>query len=184
MRIANPYTLDLEQVHELNRLFLSFLQRQARNAQFCFGLPTPAIELLAGATNEVLERAAELPRALFRLNLAEPAARDRLVAGDSTEARALLSLQLTILLTVSGISRQSPYRARAFFGVTSRDLQRLRALQLSEIPALAVTSELVACSFDDVEWLWRELLAPDDSPSHRQHLELVALQPVVHRASA
>lgn len=173
-------TPDLDQVHELNRLFLTFLQAQARSARFCFGLPADAVELLRVASVEVLDRAARLPRALFRFDLSEPSACDRLPTAESHEARALQSLQLTILLTVWNISRRSPYRARAFFGLTARAVQRLRALSLSQLPGIAVTAELVACDFDDAEWLWRQLLTARD-PTDHERLMLVALQPAVRR---
>ncbi len=170
---------DLEQVQELNRLFLMFLQARARNAQFCFGLPESIVDLLRCANSMTLDRAAQLPRALFRLELNEPATGDRLPLAESRDALALESLQLTILLTVWNVGRRSPYRARALFGLPTRLLNRLRGLSLSELPNIAVTAELVACSFDDADWLWQRLLTTID-PLEHERLKLVALQPMTN----
>lgn len=180
---VSPPTPDLDHVHELNRLFLSFLQAEARSGRFCLGLPDAAAELLRAASAATLDRAALLPRVLFRLNVRAPSTDDRAPALGSVSARAAHSLKLTILLTVWNVSRDSPYRARAFFGLTSREVQRLRTLSLSELPALAIGADLVVCDFDDAGWLWQQLLAGDD-PTRYEHLKLVALQPVTDRSLA
>jgi hypothetical protein len=174
-------TLDLDDVHALNRLFLSFLQTELRNGRICLGLPQAAAELLRAASAATLDRAAVLPRALFRLDLRTPLGDDRLSTRASPQARMAHSLQLTILLTVWNVSRQSPYRARAFFGLSSREVQRMRALSLSELPTLGLAADLVVCGFEDAGWLWRQLLAPED-PTSYTHLKLVALQPATRRS--
>jgi hypothetical protein len=175
MHISNATaTPDLDHVRELNRLFLSFLRTEARNGRFCLGLPEAAMPLLREATDATLDRAALLPRALFRLRIRTPSASERLPTPVSARARAEQSLQLTILLTIWHVSRESAYRARAFFGLTSREVQELRAWSLSELPQRALGGEMIACSFDDVGWLWRQLLSAEAT---HEHLKLVALQP-------
>jgi hypothetical protein len=179
MRISSrTATPDLDHVCELNRLFLSFLRTEARNGRFCLGLPDAVTTLLRAASDDVLDRAAQLPRALFRLRVRTPGAGDRLQAPVSPRVRVAHALQLTILLTIWNVSRQSAYRARTFFGLTSREVQRLRTWSLSELPDLALGAELVACNFDDAGWLWRQLLSADEGVPH-EHLKLVALQPAM-----
>ena len=173
---ANSPTPDLDQLRELNRLFLTYLRAHGHKFEFSLGFPEHAVQSLRAASDETLERAAELPQALFRIELGKPAMSDRWLPGETPAARALQSLQLTILLTVWSVSRLSPYRARALFGLTSRTLQQLRSFALSELPDLAATSRLVACNFVDADWLWCELFEARD-PANRRYLGLVALQP-------
>lgn len=169
---------DLEQVYELNRLFLFFLRDQARHARSCLGLPRACLPRIAAATSADIDAVAELPRALFLLELRDAATAEAWAPGHTAEARAIQSLQLTILLTLWHISRRSAFRARSFFGLSSETIRRLRGLALSELPAIAAGSRLVACGFSDSAWFWSELLAAADM-TQRERLRLIALQPTL-----
>jgi len=176
-------TEELEQVHELNRLFLVFLRDQARHARSCLGLPRACLPRMAAATAADIDAVAELPRALFLLELGDAATAEALTPGHTAETRALQSLQLTILLTLWHISRRSAFRARSFFGLSSDTIRRLRSFALSELPAIAAGSRLVACGFSDSAWFWSELLAARDV-TQRERLRLIALQPTLDATTA
>jgi hypothetical protein len=173
---SRPSLDQLEQVHELNRLFLAFLQSSARDDLDCLGLPPQARGPLRGANTAVLDSVAEFPRALFRLTFDE---RLPLAAIDPLRSRndgARYAIALMILQSARTLSRQSTYHARLLMGLESRAIQRLRGLQLKELPGLAYAPHLVLCAFPEREWLWSELLT-ETRPEGRQRLALIALQP-------
>jgi hypothetical protein len=175
-----PPSLDqLQQVHELNRLFLTYLQTRVRADAECLGLPELARPMLRRASADLLAAAAEFPRALFDLKLDEraPLPRDPLRSRDDAARHALC---LTILLCAWTLSRQSVYQARLLLGLEPRTIQRLRAMQLSDLQQIAHGRELVRCAFVGRDWLWSELLA-DPRPEMRQQLALIALQPGLPR---
>ena len=131
---SRPSLDQLEQVHELNRLFLAFLQSSARDDLDCLGLPPQARGALRGANTAILDSVAEFPRALFRLTLDE---RLPLAAIDPLRSRndgARYAIALMILQSARTLSRQSTYHARLLMGLESRAIQRLRGLQLKELP--------------------------------------------------
>jgi len=170
----------LQQVHELNRLFLTYLQARVRDERDCLGLPDSARPILRKTSPEALAIIAEFPRALFDLVLDErtaPQVHDPLPSRDDAARHALC---LTILLCAWSLSRQSPYHARLLLGLEPRAIQLLRAMQLSELQQLAHVRHLVLCAFAGRDWLWTELLT-DARPEARQQLALIALQPGLGR---
>jgi hypothetical protein len=176
MPVNNEDRDGLEQVYELNRLFLHFLRSQAMSGEDCLGLPRVAIESLQSMPQEQLDDVAEFPRALFTLSLGPAATQDRVLPTDTTALRARHAVQLTILLSVWNCCRNRSYRARAFFGLSLEAVRRLRMTPLSELPEIAVNTDLVACAFADSGWLWERLLTATNEQS-REQLKLVALQP-------
>ncbi len=167
---------DLDQVVELNRLFLRLLRARTETPRACFGLDTSTVRRLKRAPAEVVNELAELPRALFSLNL-DPARPPTVM--DPGEARldsATRSMQLTVLLTAWNLSRRSAYSARLFLGLTEEQVAMLKVLPLSDLPPLAAADGLVSCAFEQTAWLWRELLSASRA-EHRRQLLLVALQP-------
>jgi len=170
----------LQQVHELNRLFLMYLQTRVRDDRDCLGLPDGARPILRKTSSEVLAVIAEFPRALFDLKLDDhvaPKVRDPLPSHDDAARHALC---LTILLCAWSLSRQSAYQARLLLGLEPRAIQRLRAMQLTDLQQLAYVPQLVLCAFAGRDWLWNELLT-DPRPEARQQLALIALQPGLAR---
>jgi hypothetical protein len=169
----------LQQVHELNRLFLTHVQMRARGDVDCCGLPDVARLPLRRAGPESIATIAVFPRALFELKLDErsSAVRDPLHSRDDSARHAL---GLTILLCAWTLSRQSTYQARLLLGLESRTIQRLRAMQLTDLQLLAHVPELVRCAFRGRDWIWSELLT-ETRPEARQQLALIALQPGVGR---
>jgi len=170
----------LRQVHELNRLFLTYLQARVRDDRDCLGLPGGARPILRKTSPEALAVIAEFPRALFDLSLDDrtvPQMRDPLPSRDDAARHALC---LTILLCAWTLSRQSAYHAHLLLALEPRTVQRLRAMQLGDLQRLAHVQDLVCCAFADREWLWTELLT-DARPEARQQLALIALQPGLAR---
>lgn len=181
MSPSRPRLDQLEQLRELNRLFLEFLQTAARERVDCLGLPETARPALLAASGTQLELAAAFPRALFRLSIDEalPAAPPWNPAVDAVRApleAARHALRLTILLCAWTLCRQSIYHARLLLGLESRAMQRLRALQLKDLQDLVHAPGAVLCAFADRPRLWSELLT-ETRPEARQQLALIALQP-------
>lgn len=169
----------LAQVHELNRLFLGSLKsRDARGLEHV-RFPQSAARALKAAPDAQIESLAEFPRALFRLRIAEEAIVAPRRPDVDADARSIL--ELTILFSAWSTCRDSAYEARLFFGLATRDVRRLRAAPLSELPCMASTSVRLECAFADSAWLWRELLT-ENRPEARRQLVLVALQPSVEAA--
>ena len=170
----------LEQVHELNRLFLAFLRSSARDGLDCLGLPERAKNVLLAAKQESLDVAAEFPRALFRLAFEEQPPVTVADPVRTAHDSGRYSLSLTILLCAWTLSRQSVYQARLLLGLESRAMQQLRAMPLGAIQNLEGAPRLVGCAFQDRPWLWPQLLA-ETRPEGRQYLALIALQPGIDR---
>ena len=165
----------LEQVHELNRLFLTFLQCCVRDKVDCLGLPNGARPALCSASGVLLEAVAEFPRALFQISLDDRGAADvRDLKSRVQSARQ--SMNLTILLCAWTFSRQSVYQARFLLGLEAHAIQQLRTLQLTDLQRFALAPQLVLCAFPHREWLWIELLT-ETRPEARRQLALIALQP-------
>lgn len=176
-----PPSLDqLQIIHELNRLFLTYLQMRARANAECLGLPELARPILRRTSSDRLAAVAEFPRALFDLKLEEcvtPQVRDPLRSRDDAARHALC---LTIVHCAWTLSRQSVYQARLLLALEPRTIQRLRAMQLGDLQHVAHGRELVRCAFAGRDWLWSELLT-DPRPEVRQQLALIALQPGLPR---
>ncbi|NIW24364.1 MAG: hypothetical protein GWN29_07235 [Gammaproteobacteria bacterium] len=168
----------LEELRELNRLFLAYAQRRARQGRPCMGLPPRVARQLVGAQPETLERLAELPAALFRLDLERSQRmRDR-APPEQTMDRMRLSLALTILNSAWHMARERGFEARMFLNLSKTSLRRLRTTPLSGIPELAYTPDLLRCAFAECRLTWLALFKQDEPEAERM-LTLIALQPKV-----
>ncbi len=166
----------LEEIRELNRLFLAYAQARARQGRPCMGLPRRAARRLAEAEAETLARLAELPAALFRLDLERtPGARDRL-APERHIDRMRLSLALTILNSAWHMARERGFEARMFLHLSTTSLRRLRVTPLSSIPDLASAPDLLRCAFAEGRLTWPALFNGNEPEAVRM-LTLIALQP-------
>ena len=175
-----PGADQLEHVQELNRLFLTVLQSCVQNKLDCLGLPSGARSALRSASGALLDSVADFPRALFQICLDDHEAADGHTAPTTRIETIRQSMNLTILLCAWTFSRQSVYQARFLLGLESRGIQRLRALQLTDLQRLALTPQLVICAFAHREWLWTELLT-ETRPETRRQLALIALQPGIEQ---
>ena len=170
----------LEPIHELNRLFLGFLQSRARVDRDCLGLPSSAQAPLRAADTVSLDDAARFPRALFQLSC------DRVVDAGLDSAIAAErdaryhDVVLPILWAARQTSRQSPYRAQFLLGLDVAQIELLGSLAASDLARLAANLDILRCAFAAQEWVWRSLLT-DRRPESRRQLVLVALQPGLDR---
>ena len=167
---------DLDEIRELNRLFIEFLRTCYRRGGECLDLDRSTARLLGEATADCLQTLADLPRALFELRLSDP---PLLNVGDPRSDVAQPSwqaLQLTILHSAWHMSRRNPYAARLFLGLEEGELRFLRTTALCELPRLSTVTGLVACAFPRSAWLWSRLLT-ETRPESRRQLLLIALQP-------
>ena len=175
-----PTQDQFEQLAELNRLFLTYLQGSTTAALDEAGFPPPARRLLLAAPRERLDFVSSFPRALFELDLtAEAGSVPRDPRSGRTEG-ARQAMNVMIVHCAWTLSRQSVYQARLLLGLESRVIQQLRALPLGGLHALATAPRIVRCAFGSREWLWQELLSADHAEV-RQRLALVALQPGLDR---
>ena len=176
-----PQRDELEEIHELNRLFLILLQNLARQGADCLGLSAPIAGRIRDASSAALDGMAAFPRALFVLNLRHLDASIRIIeerveeTGDNL-AQARHALTLTALLTAWHMSRQRAFLAHMFLGLSATESRYLRALPLSELHLLAASPGLLRCAFPEAAELWTSLLrhAEDGLPAA---LRLIGLQP-------
>ena len=64
-----PDSTELEEIQELNLLFLIYLRAAARAGGDCLGLPARSARTLRELSSTALEVVAEFPRSLFILDL-------------------------------------------------------------------------------------------------------------------
>jgi hypothetical protein len=174
---ATISTLDqLDQIYELNRFFLIYLQARARDKLDLCGLPPAAMGLLLGVSPEALHQVADFPHALFNLKLdAHGEALDR----DERASRydgARTALYLSALLCARTVSRRSVYQAQLLLGLDQRSIQQLKSSSLGDLQRLALRDGVLQCAFPQRERLWLNLLTETRGDA-RQRLAMVALQP-------
>jgi hypothetical protein len=166
----------LDELQELNRLFLMYVLARIQAGRSCLGLPSRIARGLAEASPAVLDRIAGLPTGLFRLAV-EPSVGLQHGQGPMSRVQQMhVSLALTILSSAWHMARSRPFEARAFLHLSERDLKRLRAMPLSLLPALAGNDDVLQCAFADAGLTWSALVS-DERPDPSRMLILIALQP-------
>jgi len=168
----------LEQLFELNRLFLISLRNELRHGDNSYGLPPGADRLVREAGAATLENLAKYPQALFELDLeslGHSGVNDPRVLRAEPLARAL---NLTLLVSAWNMSRRSGYAARLFLRLSTAEIHALRTTPLSDLPRLAQHEGLVSCAYREPAWLWCQLLT-EARPEYRRRLLLLGLQPRV-----
>jgi hypothetical protein len=166
----------IDEIRELNRLFLAFLRDRPAAAAGRFGLSRHAAELLGQATPDQIRRAASFPRALFRIRLPMPQAGrviDPLTLARGSGERVL---ELVILHSARNLSRMSGYAARLLLRLDDGAVSRLRAAEVNEIVSMALADDIVRAAFDELDWMWPELLN-EARPEYRRRLLLIGFQP-------
>ena len=169
---------DLEHIHELNRLYLCFLQARAHQRLHCLGMAEPTIAALRSAPAAVLDRVAQFPRALFRLKL-DAVGVQVMDPTPLTVDPAQLALQAGILSGAWHFARRSTFGSRLYLAMSDSEVRRLRSTPLLELSRLAFSVDLVGCAFLESEWIWIELLT-ENRPEYRRHLLLIGMQPNVN----
>jgi hypothetical protein len=165
----------LEQLWELNRAFLDFLQLRARTGRECLGLSTAARVALRDADAAALDEAARLPRALFQIDCEAgvDVTSEPMPAVDHDSQQHHVTLQ--ILWAVRQTSRQSPYQAKLLFDLDAGEVEHIGSLALAGLERLAACRRVLRCAFPAQDWLWPPLLL-DMRPESRRQLALIALQ--------
>lgn len=165
----------LDDVRQANRLFLGYLRSRPDIATVGFGLMAAPTRLLQQATLEQIDQAAAFPRALFTLEIAAA------TGGVAAEPISLNSefdrrvLQVPLLLTAWNLCRSSGYAARMLLRLSDRDIHWLRNAEMQDIWQMALSVDFVRAAFDELDWVWTDLLSAT-RPEQRRHLLLVGLQ--------
>lgn len=172
-----PDSDELEEIQELNLLFLIYLRSCAREGGDCLGLPAGSARTLRELSSDALEVIAAFPRSLFILNLDNlTAAREQLVLSRTALDQSRQALTLTVLHSAWNMSRQRDFQARMFLRLSALATRRLRTIALSELPLLAATPSLLGCAFPGAGSLWATLISGTDTEMPRA-LKLIALHP-------
>jgi hypothetical protein len=168
----------LDEITELNRLFLEFLRGSPAPSARRFAVNARTHALLKAASGARLDQAAGFPRSLFCLRLPE--------AGVCDEAGFLAPMQLSgervlklyLLHGVRNLCRRSGYAARVTLGLDDRHVERLRKADAREIVLMSLADDLIRAAFVGADWIWESILTERGPASWRQLL-LIGLQPNV-----
>jgi len=166
----------IDEIRQANRLFLGYLRSRPEAGAGQLGLTAAATGLLKRASPRQIERAADFPRALFRLRLppaAGGAVMDPLGFAQESGRRVL---GVTLLLCAWNLSRTSAYSARVLLRLDDADIRRFRTAEMAEILAMSGSDDVVCAAFDDLDWIWPVLLT-ETRPEQRRRLLLIGLQP-------
>jgi hypothetical protein len=165
----------LGHLRALNRLFLGYLAVLARDGRPCLNLPQRVARCLRVASADSLDRIADLPIALFRLDVAADSVTAALPRDAEEQAR--WSLAMTILSSAWHLARSHPFETRTFLHLSQDGLRQLRSIPVAEIATVARSPGLVSCAFTDAVLTWPALVRLEgDGPDERM-LTLIALQP-------
>lgn len=166
----------IDEIRQANSLFLNFLRSRPALARGHFGLSERVTGLLLSAGPGQIDRAADFPRALFRLSvpleLTAETAEAFHVAGDG--ARQVL--QAALFQSAWNIARMSGYAARMLLRLDDRDVDRFRHAEMAEILRMSMADNVLHAAFDELDWIWQELLT-ETRPEGRERLLLIGLQP-------
>ncbi|MEE8542291.1 MAG: hypothetical protein V3S94_00365 [Gammaproteobacteria bacterium] len=179
-----PDSAELEELQELNLLFLMYLRAAARAGGDCLGLPARSARTLRELSSTALEALSMFPRSLFLLDLNNlTTTREHLVLLRTALDQSLQALALTVLHSAWNMSRQRDFQARMFLRLSAVATRRLRTVALSELPLLAGTPSLLSCAFPGARSLWATLINRTEAELPRA-LKLIALHPdaAVHPA--
>lgn len=165
----------------LNRLFLDYLAALARSGRPCLNLPQRVARCLRVATAESLDRIADLPVALFRLEISAQPVAAALPRDPDEQAR--WSLAMTILCSAWHLARSHPFETRTFLHLSHDGLHRLRSIPVAEIATVARSPGLVSCAFADAALTWPALVRLEGDGADERMLTLIALQPPVSVAA-
>ncbi|MEE8249769.1 MAG: hypothetical protein V3R59_06020 [Gammaproteobacteria bacterium] len=172
-----PDSTELEEIQELNLLFLIYLRAAARAGGDCLGLPARSARTLRELSSTALEVVAEFPRSLFILDLNNlTTTREHLVLFRNVLDQSLQALTQAVLHSAWNMSRQRDFQARMFLRLSVGATRRLRTVALSELPLLAGTPNLLSCAFPGARSLWATLINRTETEMPRA-LRLIALHP-------
>jgi len=176
MSTVRPALPAVDEVRQANSLFLHFLRARPGLAGGYFGLSVRVTDLLGQATPEQVDRAADFPRALFRLRLPEPlpVAQPNPLRIASDDGRHVL--QAALFQSAWNICRISGYAARMLLRLDDDEVDHFRHAEMKDILQMALSENVLRAAFDELDWIWKQLLT-ETRPECRQRLLLIGLQP-------
>jgi hypothetical protein len=166
----------LDEVCQLNRVFLAYLRANPETGREHFGLSPRAAKVLAEASLEEIDRAADFPRALFELSLPPSTAGQVMDPLGLARESGRRVLKLTLLQSAWHLSRVSGYAARLLMRLKDGDIRRLRTSAIDDILMMSLADNVVHTAFNQLDWIWNELLT-ETRPEHRRRLLLIGFQP-------
>ena len=176
MHPVDPPLEAVEEVHELNRMFLGFLRDSTDADVHRYGLPPVAADALRLAVPEQFERAASFPRALFRLRIPDTAPCAEAPAAGIDPGHREQVLTLVLLHSARSLSRSSGYWARLLLGLGDDEVSRLRLANVDQIVSLTHQDGVVRAAYDATDWIWPGLF-DETRPEYRRRLLLIGFQP-------
>lgn len=173
---TDPPIEAVEEVRQLNRLFLDFMRELPSSDALRFGLSASVCGVLQNASADQIARAATFPRALFSLGPDFPRSA---TSADTSAAPAAFReqvLRLMLLYGARNLCRMSGYWARLLLRLSDAAIGRLRLADVDEIVEIAASDHVVHAAFDEIDWIWEELLT-ESRPEYRRRLLLIGFQP-------
>jgi hypothetical protein len=164
------------EIADLNLLYLDHAMDPEDGQDEWFGVPPPALAVLAGASPDARMRTASSPVVLFQMVLPpDPLASERCGRGIADGARAARSgrdgradVRRSFGLVALGVARRmlqgSPLASRIAFGLAPETSLRLSSLTPSESFALACFPGLIRPRWSGHERYWRALAAAASDP--------------------
>jgi hypothetical protein len=174
MTRSEPPIEAVDEIRQLNRLFLGFLREQAEVPPERFGLSARASALVKRAPPHQIDRAASFPRALFSLRL-PPALPEAMRQSPAPGSRERV-VELVLLYGARNLCRMSGYWARLLLRLADEEVKRLRIADVAEIVTMSHFDGIVSAAFADLEWVWPELLT-ESRPEQWRRLLLIGFQP-------
>jgi hypothetical protein len=171
----------LTDLRDLNSLFLTYLRERARDGQACLGLTRTVVRRLLNADPVALDRVAELPTALFYLNIDRARGSRTFGVPTCPTEQMRFSLALQLLSSARNIARSHAFEARMFLHLSAAGVKQLRTLPLSQLPVLANSPDVMSCALTHGGLTWPALIR-DDDPEAVRMLILIALQPALRSA--
>ncbi len=178
MMLYDPPDSDqLEELQELNLLFLIYLRSCAREGGDCLGIPTGTAAKLRELSMTALQAMSDFPRSLFNVDLDNiSAAREHFELPRTALEQSRQALTLTVLHSAWNMSRSREFQARMFLRLSATATRRLRTIPLSELTLLAVTPRRLTCAFPGARALWITLISRTETGMPRA-LRMIALHP-------
>jgi len=172
-----PDSDQLEELQELNLLFLIYLRSCAREGGDCLGIPTGTAARLRELSMTALQAMSDFPRSLFNVELHNiSAAREHFELPHTALEQSRQALTLTVLHSAWNMSRNREFQARMFLRLSATETRRLRTIPLSELPLLAARPGRLTCAFPGARALWITLISRTETEMPRA-LRMIALHP-------
>jgi len=172
-----PDSDQLEEIHELNLLFLIYLRSCSREGADCLGIPPGIAARLRELSITALQAMSDFPRSLFHVDLHNiSAAREHFELPRTALEQSRLALTLTVLHSAWNMSRNREFQARMFLRLSANATRRLRTIPLSELPLLAAAPGRLTCAFPGARALWSALISRTETEMPRA-LRMIALHP-------